>query len=89
MIPFLLLLAIFAASMCLGFLVGIVPGLLLGIPGWHREGAFVLPLVGMAISWGTRWPRIFGDMRFSLETLLLGAGLGMFGSIWFFGSLTA
>ena len=80
--PFALILA---AST--GFVLGIVPGLLLGLPGWHLVGAVILSSL-WAIGYISQRAKNFGDVNWISFLLAFGGGSGLGTSIWFFGTLT-
>ena len=45
-----------------GFVLGIIPGLLLGLPEWHRIGAVLLPVL-WAFAYLSQRSKGFGDIR--------------------------
>ncbi len=71
-----------------GFALGIIPGLLLGLPEWHRAGAIVLPVL-WAFGYLGQKSKGFGDIRW-VSYVVVGFGGGGLGlSVWTFGSITA
>ena len=84
----LMLIPLFAVCVILGFVLGIIPGLLLGIPGWHKQGAVILPLLWVAGFLRQR-PAHLGGVGVSTVLVTVGGGIGLGTSVWFFGSLTA
>ena len=68
-------------------LVGIIPGLLLGIPGWHRPGGVLLGAI-WAFGYLKQRGQSYGDVNWVTYPLSFGGGVGLVASIWFFGSLT-
>jgi hypothetical protein len=80
-----LLTPIVAAGM--GFLMGIVPGLLLGLLGWHEAAAIIIAVI-WCIGYIRQRSKNYGDVGWI--TLCVGGfgGLGLGTAIWFFGSIT-
>jgi hypothetical protein len=70
-----------------GFIIGIVPGLVLGFPGWHGIAAIVLPIL-WAVGHVKQRGRNFGDVNWVTYAIAFGGGIGFGVSVWFFGSLT-
>ena len=68
-------------------MLGIIPGLLLGIPEWHKVGAVVLSLL-WAIGVVVLRPAYLGEGTLSTLMVVFGGGIGLGGSVWFFGSVT-
>jgi len=67
----------------LGFIMGIVPGLLLGLPGWHEVAAVLLPMIwaigylaqpGKHVTWISIFVAVLGGVG-------LGVSISVFGSI--------
>ena len=77
-----------AGGFATGFALGIIPGLLLGLPEWHRAGAVVLPVLWAFGYLGQR-SKGFGDVRWVSYVIVAfgGAGLGL--SVLTFGGITA
>ena len=77
-----------AGGFATGFALGIIPGLLLGLPEWHRAGAVVLPVLWAFGYLGQR-SKGFGDIRWVSYVVVAfgGAGLGL--SVLTFGGITA
>ena len=71
-----------------GFALGIIPGLLLGLPEWHRAGAVVLPVLWAFGYLGQR-SKGFGDIRWVSYVVVATGGGGLGLSVWTFGSITA
>ena len=71
-----------------GFVLGIVPGLLLGLPAWHRIGAFVLPVLWAFGYLGQR-SKGFGNVRWVAYVIVASRGTGLGLAVWVFGSVTA
>ena len=71
-----------------GFALGIIPGLLLGLPEWHRVGAVVLPVLWAFGYLGQR-SKGFGDIRLVSYAVVAFGGGGLGISVWTFGSFTA
>ncbi len=71
----------------MGFVMGIVPGLLLGLIGWHKAAAIIIPII-WCIGYIRQRSRNFGDV--SWITFCVGGfgGLGFGIGIWFFGNIT-
>jgi hypothetical protein len=73
-------------SVSLGFVVGIVPGFLSGLVGWHKEMALVLPLawaIGYILQRANRFRHV--SVITYLIAILGGIGFGL--SVWVFGSI--
>lgn len=72
----------------LGFVLGIVPGLLLGLPGWHQAAAIVFPIL-WSIGYVAQRNANYRDV--SAITLAIAAfgSLGFGTSVWLFGSVTS
>ena len=71
-----------------GFALGIIPGLLLGLPEWHRAGAVVLPVLWAFGYLGQR-SKGFGDIRWVSYVVVAFGGGGLGVSVWTFGGITA
>ena len=71
----------------LGFVIGIIPGLLLGFPGWHRFIAIGLPIL-WALGYVKQREANYGDVNWITYSIAFGGGMGLGASIWFFGTLT-
>ena len=70
-----------------GFVLGIIPGLLLGLPGWHRVAAIVLSILwafGYVKQRGTN----YRDVDWVTYSISFGGGIGLGVSTWFCGTLT-
>ena len=76
------------APFALGFIIGIIPGLLLGLPGWHKAGAVIAPII-WAVGYVNQRAKNFRDVSWITFSIALfgGAGLGI--SIWLFGDITS
>ena len=79
----------------LGFVAGIGPGLLLGIPGWHLIGAitaaFLWQGVGAVVLIRSRPTYDYSSPGYNRRhkyVVMLGIASGLGVSIWFFGTLT-
>lgn len=81
------ILGILTLPLILGGVLGIVPGLVLGIPGWHGVGAVVIPLL-WAFGHVKQRGENFGDVSWVTYALAILGGIGLGTSIWFFGTLT-
>ncbi len=66
---------------------GIIPGLLLGITGWHRPGGVILGAI-WAFGYLKQRGQSYGDVNWVTYPISFGGGVGLVASIWFFGSLT-
>ena len=84
----LLVIPIFFVCVGLGALIGIIPGLLLGIPEWHEYGAIIIPLIWI-IGFLKQRPAAAGKVGASTLLVVGGVGIGLGASVWFFGSLTS
>lgn len=73
-------------SFALGFVIGIVPGLLLGLPGWHEVAAVVIPIV-WAIGYVKQRARNYGDVSWITFCIAVFGGGGIGFSIWLFGDI--
>ena len=71
-----------------GFVLGIIPGLLLGLPEWHQTGAFVLPVLWTFGYLGQR-SKGFGNIRFVSYVIVASGGTGLGLAVWVFGGITA
>lgn len=71
-----------------GFLVGIAPGLLLGLAGIHGVMAIVTPVVFAGWYIWSRARRM-GQMNVVMVTIGMVGAIGIGLSIWFFGSITS
>ncbi len=85
----------FIAPILLGFILGAVVGLILGFFGWHRKGAYIVPVVLAGFWLISRLGEIEGMKgklvgRFRIAMLIAAALLGipMGLAILFFGNLT-
>lgn len=71
----------------LSFVIGIVPGLLFGLPGWHKPAAVVIAIIWVV---GYVLQRAgLGHMDWVVFWIALSGAFGLGFSIWFFGSITA
>ena len=72
----------------LGFVIGIIPGLLLGLLGLHQVGAIVLPAL-WAFGYVHQRARNYGDVG-PITWGVAGFGaLGLAISVWLLGSVTS
>ena len=71
-----------------GFLVGIAPGLLLGLAGIHGVMAIVTPIVFAGWYVWSRSRRM-GQMNAVMVTIGIVGGIGIGISIWLFGTLSS
>ena len=75
------------AILAMGFIIGIVPGLLFGLLGWHKVAAVVISIV-WAISYVLQRAvtrRDVKGIRFCVAVL---GGAGVAFSIWLFGNIS-
>ena len=72
----------------LGFLLGIVPGLLSGLLGWHKVVAIALPSL-WSVGYVLQRAQKFGDVNWITFTIAVLAGLGFGASCWLFGNITS
>lgn len=79
-----LLMPIVVASM--GFVMGIVPGLLLGLIGWHEAAAIIIPVI-WCIGYIRQRSRRYGDVGWTTFCVGGFGGLGLGIAIWFFGNV--
>jgi hypothetical protein len=70
-----------------GALLGIIPGLVLGIPGWHRPAGIILAVI-FALGYIKQRGRNYGDVNWVTYLIAIAGGLGLAASIWFFGAIT-
>ena len=77
-----------SGSFAAGFVLGIIPGLLLGLPDWHRIGAVVLPVLWAFGYLGQR-SKGFGDIRWVSYVIVASGGTGLGLAVWVFGGITA
>lgn len=76
------------AILALGFIIGIVPGLLLGLLGLHEIAAVIIPIV-WAIGYVRQRARNRGDVNWITFSVAVLGGAGAAFSIWLFGSITS
>lgn len=76
------------APFALGFITGIVPGLLFGLPGWHEGAAVVIPIV-WAVGYVGQRGRNYGDVNWVTLCIAVFGGVGIGLSIWLFGNITS
>jgi hypothetical protein len=75
------------AILAIGFIIGIVPGLLFGLLGWHKVAAVVISIV-WAIGYVLQRARNRREVdRITFCTAVLG-GAGVAFSIWLFGNIS-
>lgn len=71
----------------MGLVLGIVPGLLLGLIGWHTTTAIIMPII-----WWTGYirqrSRNYGHVDWITYSVGAFGGLGLGIGIWFFGNIT-
>ena len=72
----------------IGFVIGIVPGLLLGLPGWHKTAAVVIPIV-WAIGYVRQRASFRDDVNWITFCIAIFGGVGAGFSIWLFGDITS
>jgi hypothetical protein len=70
-----------------GFALGIIPGLLLGLPGWHGYGAVILPIL-WAVGYIKQREANYGDVNWITFSIAFDGGIGLGVSIWLFGTFT-
>ena len=70
-----------------GFVIGIVPGLLLGLVGWHKAAAIIIPVI-WCIGYIRQRRRNYGQGDWITFSVGGFGGLGLGIAIWFFGNLT-
>ena len=75
------------APIILGALLGIVPGLLFGIPGWHKAAAIVLAVI-WAGGYINQRGKSYNDVDGITFVIAIGGALGLAASVWLFGSFT-
>ena len=85
-VPLGILGALLLASV-VGFLLGIIPGLRLGLPGWHESGSVILGFI-FAFGYISQRRINFGDVNWLTYLIATCGGLGVFMSVWIFGSFT-
>jgi len=71
----------------IGFVTGIVPGLLLGLIGWHKAAAIIIPII-WCIGYIRQRRRNYGDVNWITFSVGSFGGLGLGIAIWFFGNIT-
>jgi hypothetical protein len=84
---FALFVLVFAPPL-LGSIVGIVPGLLAGLVGWHQSVAIVLPII-WAIGYVSQRGRNYGDVDAITYSIAVLGGLGFGASAWVFGNIVS
>ena len=72
----------------LGFVIGILPGLLFGLPGWHKGAAVVIPII-WAIGYVKQRASNFGDANWVTFCMAVFGGLGLGFAVWLFGNITS
>gem|GEM_PF-5765063 len=77
-----------AGSLGLGFVTGIVPGLLLGLLGWHTVGAILGPILSVFLYVNQR-ARRHGGVDWVAYAIAVFMGLGLGFSIWAFGNVVS
>ena len=76
------------AILAMGFIIGIVPGLLFGLLGWHKVAAVVISIV-WAIGYVGQRARNRGDVNWITFCVAVLGGAGVAFSIWLFGNITS
>ena len=76
------------AILAIGFIVGIVPGLLFGLLGWHKVAAVVISIV-WAIGYVRQRARNYGHVDWITFCVAVFGGVGVAFSIWLFGNITS
>ncbi|MFC2015018.1 hypothetical protein ACFLUP_03400 [Chloroflexota bacterium] len=76
------------AILVMGFIIGILPGLLLGLLGWHKGAAVVISIV-WAIGYLRQRGRNRGDVNWITFFVAVFGGVGVASSIWLFGNITS
>lgn len=76
------------AFLALGFIVGIIPGLLLGLIGWQDSGAVIIPIL-WAYGHVKQRARNRGDVGWPTFCVAVLGGAGAAFSIWLFGNITS
>jgi hypothetical protein len=71
----------------LGFVIGIVPGLLLGLIGWHKAATIIIPII-WCIGYIRQRSRNYGFVDWITFSVGGFGGLGLGIAIWFFGNIT-
>ena len=71
----------------MGFVVGIIPGLLLGLIGWHTTVAFIMPMI-WCLGYIRQRSRNYGRVDWITYSVGGLGGLGLGIGIWFFGNIT-
>ena len=79
---------IFAVSAIPGAILGIIPGLLLGLPSWHQCGALILSGL-WALGFLMLGLLSAGPIRVATILVAVGGAVGLGSSVWYFGELTA
>ena len=72
----------------LGFVIGIVPGLLLGLIEWHKVAAIIIPII-WCIGYIRQRRRNYGFIDWITFSVGGFGGLGLGLSIFVFGNITA
>ena len=72
----------------IGFILGIVPGLVLGFLDWHEGGAVVIALI-WGVGYVTQRSKGFGDANYVTVLIAAFGGLGLWSSVWLFGNITS
>ena len=76
------------ATLSLGFVTGIVPGLLSGLVGWHLVVAIVPPII-WAIGYVFQRARRHGDVSVITYSIAVMAAVGFGASVWVSGNVTS
>lgn len=76
------------AILAMGFIIGIVPGLLFGLLGWHKVAAAGISIV-WAIGYVRQRARNRGDVNWITFCVAVFGAAGVAFSIWLFGSITS
>jgi drug/metabolite transporter (DMT)-like permease len=76
------------ALLVIGFIMGIIPGLLLGLLGWHKVAAVIISIV-WAIGYILQRAITRRDVNWITFCVAILGGAGVALSIWLFGDITS